>query len=358
MAMNWTKIGQQVAAARGALSLSQAALADRMSLDRTAITRIERGERNISALELVKLGEILRRPLEFFLTPTLSVTSYRAEDRENDANNIELSLILDELRLDAETLIKMGHLTPPSPLKVWGRADRVDEAVSAAAATRRHLGLGEGPIFDLAEITASLGLYVFVSNPNTGMHDIDGAYRALGSAGVAWINGAKKVGRRRFSLAHELGHHLLDDEYRESPVLEGSAEQNVNIFAAHFLVSSSGLRAYWGTLQTDSIRDRAIYAAAHFGVSWSSICSRIRNAEILDQNVVESLKEDPPRYGDYLSLSVDIKNELSPIYLSKLFGASILAAYKHEHLSEGRTIEMMRGALSQEDLPSLQIRSV
>lgn len=41
----------------------------------------------------------------------------------------------------------------------------------------------------------------------------DGAYVAVDKWGVALINGSVDPGRRRFNLAHELGHHLFADAY-------------------------------------------------------------------------------------------------------------------------------------------------
>ncbi|MDQ3886719.1 MAG: helix-turn-helix domain-containing protein [Actinomycetota bacterium] len=46
---------------RLAYGLSQAQLAARLGLDRTAVVRIEAGERRVSALELGRLADVLER---------------------------------------------------------------------------------------------------------------------------------------------------------------------------------------------------------------------------------------------------------------------------------------------------------
>jgi predicted nucleotidyltransferase len=53
--------------ARRAKGLTQEALAEAVSLDRTAVSKIEAGRRNLSSSELGRVGRVLGRPLEWFL---------------------------------------------------------------------------------------------------------------------------------------------------------------------------------------------------------------------------------------------------------------------------------------------------
>lgn len=61
-------LGRRVAHARRAGGLSQAALGRAVSLDRTAISKIESGRRDVSSLELARIARTLRRPLESFVS--------------------------------------------------------------------------------------------------------------------------------------------------------------------------------------------------------------------------------------------------------------------------------------------------
>ncbi|MGH8964052.1 MAG: helix-turn-helix domain-containing protein, partial [Actinomycetes bacterium] len=71
-------MGERVRELRLAHQLSQAQLARRLDLDRTAVVRVEAGERQISALELGQLADIFDVPIAHFVTrPPASVTSYR-----------------------------------------------------------------------------------------------------------------------------------------------------------------------------------------------------------------------------------------------------------------------------------------
>lgn len=59
-------LGKRIAQARRAHGLSQAALASEISLDRTAVSKIESGQRGVSSLELERIARVLNRPIASF----------------------------------------------------------------------------------------------------------------------------------------------------------------------------------------------------------------------------------------------------------------------------------------------------
>ncbi|MGH3261033.1 MAG: helix-turn-helix domain-containing protein, partial [Trebonia sp.] len=74
----WIQVGARIAASRRARGLSQEELAGKVGLERTAITKIEVGRRHINSLELVRLAEVLDRPLQSFVSdPPASIVSRR-----------------------------------------------------------------------------------------------------------------------------------------------------------------------------------------------------------------------------------------------------------------------------------------
>jgi transcriptional regulator with XRE-family HTH domain len=58
------RLGKNVRARRLDLGVSQETLADLAGLHRTYVGAVERGERNISLLNLIRLSKALRIPLE------------------------------------------------------------------------------------------------------------------------------------------------------------------------------------------------------------------------------------------------------------------------------------------------------
>jgi predicted nucleotidyltransferase/DNA-binding transcriptional regulator YiaG len=114
-------IGRKVAEARRSLGLSQARLARAVGLDRTALSKIERGARGLSALELARMAKALDRPLAWFVEqrspPRLSDLRRRRRQIEtiashHGAHSIRIfgSVARGEARSDSDIdlLVEMG----------------------------------------------------------------------------------------------------------------------------------------------------------------------------------------------------------------------------------------------------------
>ena len=73
---SWGEVGARIRQARLASQLSQAELASALGIDRTALARAEGGQRQVSALELFRLSEVLHVPIAHFVTrPPAAVVS-------------------------------------------------------------------------------------------------------------------------------------------------------------------------------------------------------------------------------------------------------------------------------------------
>src|SRR5690625_3437203 len=74
----WAAIGERVRRARVAEGLSQQQLAREIGLeDRTAVSKIERGDRKIDGMELARLSRALNVPLDQFIQDPPLVISRR-----------------------------------------------------------------------------------------------------------------------------------------------------------------------------------------------------------------------------------------------------------------------------------------
>src|ERR1700677_3878607 len=73
-------LGRRIADARAEAGMTQADLAVGIGLERTALVRIESGERKGSATELVAIADALDRPVDWFFTePPIAVVSRRRD---------------------------------------------------------------------------------------------------------------------------------------------------------------------------------------------------------------------------------------------------------------------------------------
>src|SRR6266508_3178330 len=170
---SWVEVGARVAAARERAGFTQRELADRLQLGRSAITRIELGQRQLDALELAQIAETLGRSVEWFLTEPPTVIASRRMGLTSDHDVELLNEELERTSRDVDLLTEVGVLSlPPAP--IHSGVTTLQEAEARAAEARVLLGQGDGPLIDLQSTVQDLGLLAF--SLNLGPTVIDGTY--------------------------------------------------------------------------------------------------------------------------------------------------------------------------------------
>ena len=352
---SWEQVGRRVAAARLAAGFTQEGLANRLGLHRSAVSRIEQGERQLDVLELVRLASALGRSADWFLSePPVHVASHRRESSDSR----EVQRLEDELEAaarDVELLVDIGELAEPDVSRLgYEDLEGPEQAQAAADEARALLAVDGGPVWDLPDRVASVGLHAF--SVSLGSDVIDGGYVRLNGVGVAVVNGDADPGRRRFSLAHELAHHLLADEYSaEFGVGETREDREglLNVFAIHLLMPRQDVLARWQELRDDGHDERsaAIVLASEFRVSWSAACNQLRNLGALSGQQRSTLEVRRPTSADYIELGLSYATELDPPQLPAAFARAALRAYRHNKIGRQRALELLRGTLEADELP-------
>lgn len=151
--LSWENIGERVRDSRTCEGLSQQDLADRVGLERSMISKLEKGMRRVDAMELTAIARALGYSVTHFLSPTPEVVSRRtsiaevskagesAAARAMYRSDAELAQWLQDVR----QLIDLGTLSP-CPLMLYPhKVIDPGSARSAARWLRRHLDLGEAP---------------------------------------------------------------------------------------------------------------------------------------------------------------------------------------------------------------------
>lgn len=354
----WQEIGARIVEARTAAGLTQQELGQRIRLSRTAVGRMEAGERGLDALELARLATATGRSVQWFVTqPSQLVASHR----HGRSDSLEVNRLEDELERaarDVELLTDIGELRPVEGVnEAWGmEVGSPAEAEEAASQARRIIGEEDGPLVDLAGHVERLGLLAF--SLDLGSDVVDGAFIRVGSVGVTVVNGQREPGRRRFNLAHELGHHVLGDEYTAEFGLGSSAadrERLIDAFAIHFLMPRSAIVAFWEARRTAGETERTVLIrlASMYRVSWSAACGHAVTLGLIDHATMETLRHRRPTRVDYLELDLpETEAELVAPLLPKRFSQAALRAYRHHRIAERRLMELLRGTISPDDLPS------
>ncbi|MBZ4422988.1 ImmA/IrrE family metallo-endopeptidase [Myxococcus sp. RHSTA-1-4] len=351
MVTTWQQLGARLAEARKAAGLSQAELAAALNLDRTVITKLEAGERKLDAIELTRIAERLNRPLDWFLVPSPPAVVSRRKSRDL-ADDSRADVLLEGLARDVNLLVELKVLEPPLPPRTRS-IDSVTSAEAAARELRKNLGLPLGPIWEVQALAEKVGLYAFALDLQDDA--LDGSYLRLDQGGVALVNGRAQTGRRRFTLVHELGHHIFADDFSSEWIVGADGddrERLINAFAIHFLMPRESIRSRWQELEgRANARAAAIVLGAEYGVSWTAVLGHLCNLDLIDSGMRDRLDAERPRKADYLDGGVTLREELAPPSIPPRFAQAVVRAYKRHKVSAERALELLHGALSAGDLP-------
>jgi Zn-dependent peptidase ImmA (M78 family)/transcriptional regulator with XRE-family HTH domain len=357
---SWSEVGDRIRQARLASRLSQAELASELSIDRTALARVEGGQRQVSALELFRLSEVLHVPIAHFVARApAAVVSHRRE-LTDDADQVararfRMDAALEAHARDAEWLVSQRFLTPSAVsttgLDRLGLMEQADAPRAVALELRSRLGHGLEPLGSMAAICGRIGLHVLV------LEDMEAGASLLldPGVGVAVIGGDSPPGRRRFTAAHELGHFVLQDEYTTDIGVAASRderEQRIDTFAGEFLLPRDGLVSAWQRLSEHPARGRLVHVAGTYRVSWSTAVRAAGEAGLVDGDTIGQLQSRVPQRGEFLEvLGQEPTEDLMPGGTSSSWRRAVISAWRSGAITASRTVELLHGAITASELP-------
>lgn len=348
-------LGRRISQARTEAGLTQAQLGHAVGLDRTAIAKLEAGTRKVSASELVAIATALDRPIDWFVVESPPAVVSRRSDTAVGGRSRVLDIKIDRLARDITFLIEQGVLADAQERPALDLPTGAAEAEALAAHARRLMDASDGPLCDLQRACERVGLLAF--SLDVGDAGGDAAYVEVGNMGVALVNGCIDPGRRRFNLAHELGHHLFGDAYAPEISVGGSddVERLINAFAVHLLLPREPVTELWNAIAQQDRRLAAVAVSVRFRASWSATCSQLRNLDLIEPSVRERLIESPPTGADFIALGERWEAELQAPAVPPEYGKRVLGAYWAGKLSASRTVDLLWGTVTIEDLPEQRV---
>ncbi len=245
--------------AREAAGLSQADTAKALGVARPVVSQIETSDRKVSSIELDQLARLFGRlpadlleaefnPEESLLTAFRAVGTAELEVdlqrevirrcREVAAATRQLEAALGIQRAFDGHALATRLATPQA--NTW---QAIQQGERAAIEERRRLGLGSAPVPDLMDLLESQGiLTALLDLPE----EVDGLTLMLRAGPFIAVNRRERnLPRRRFSLAHEYAHVILDSTVRASVTHRNHQdevrEKRANRFAAAFLLPEEGV---------------------------------------------------------------------------------------------------------------------
>jgi len=302
------KLGRELQQARTKHRMTQQEAAKIISVGRTTLTAIEKGERRIKADELIKLARAYGQQVSDFVRPRPTVEPFQLQfhgilqrNTEDEAKIMPYVNKLEELSrnyLELEQMVEtpLIHRYPPEYNITGLRTDQAAESV--AIEERLRLGLGDGPIPVLRDILEQdVGLRIFylplIPSKFSAIYHYD---NQLG--GNIAINRLHPEERRRWSLAHEYAHFLAH-RYKPGVLVENAyqrlpeSERFADASAQYFLMPTSSLirrfQEVRRTKQSITPADLCILAY-YYGVSVAAITLRLEDVQLLPTGIWEKLR--------------------------------------------------------------------
>ena len=338
--------GQRLEALREMFNLTQTGLADRIGVNQSFLSRIEKGERPLPAELVTKLTMAYKVPTTFFEVPP--------SDRESLVQTFwktSKATVADERRikrLHREATRVFESVSESSGYRTTDFVNPADHGGSVehvAAVTRDRMGIAAGaPIMNTTRMLEHLGVGVVASldglDPRSTDHmGISMPHSSTGRPLVGLISGLSGA-EQRFALMHELGH-LIFDQGLDSPIRtrRHPAELRAHHFARAMLLPTEAMTARISeTLNLQGY----LGIKAEFGVPVERIIKRGRDLGLISTDRERSLFIQWSSQGWRKNEPVEVAAE-KPL----LLGQALTEVYGHDRSRSGRELGLPAALLRQ-----------
>jgi len=286
-------LGERLKRARLMAGLSLRAMGERMELSQTAIQKFERGILTPGSRDLLKLAKATGVKTEYFFR-TSDVSLHGVEFRKNaslgkEAQEILVSMLTEQVERRAELVSFFPTLPGASftlPADLPERIRTPEDLEAAAEAMRRAWDLGQDPILDMVDALEQGGIWVFLL-PEDAQGRMNGLCARADGVPVVAVAETWPGDRQRFTLAHELGHLVL--EGRLDPGLGLDQEKACHRFAGAFILPRAALARELGTARRWVEWRELAALKVQFGLSMAACIFRARNLEIISEETSSRL---------------------------------------------------------------------
>lgn len=304
-------LGRRIQGARKARGLTQQEVADALSVARTTVTALEKGERRVRPDEIISMAGLFgrtvsdlvgsREPISDFAvqfrTAIGAVGSREAQEDMAQAIQEFQRLCEDYLYLENTngTPLRQSYM-PEYPVNA---ASPEDAAEDVASAERNRLGIGDGPILNLREVLENdVAMRVFSMKLPSRVAGIFSYTQEVG--GCIAVNAQHPEERRRWSMAHEYGHFLTSRFHSEISMLGGyrrvpAHERFADAFAGCFLMPAAGLKRRFNEISRAAAGEVTVAdvcrIAHYYFVSIEAVTLRLEELRLLPGGTWDRLRD-------------------------------------------------------------------
>lgn len=329
--------------ARKAAGLSLRDLGQCVGLSHAAIKKYEDGLAMPSSDILIKLSKALNVRTEYFFRPepvALEGIEYR---KRSSLPKKRLDAITHEVIDQIERRIELENLFPQPPVKAFAPVNGLSAKIAdmnqievVAERVREAWDLGFDPIPDLIDVLETNGIRVFMIEADAE-NKFDGLAARVSGMPIVVVGRHWPGDRQRFTLAHELGHLMLDGRLPE----DMNEEMACNRFAGAFLFPRASVQQELGQHRNAIELKELGLLKDEFGLSMASILYRARDLGIISPAYREEQAKLFRLKGWYRKEpGLDFPSEKAHIFEQLVFHA-----LAEEYIGESKAAELMNMSL-------------
>lgn len=283
--------GDRLKLARKKAGYSLRDLADAIKGEVTAqaIGKYERGEMMPSSGILSRLAKVLGVSLEFLLSDEieeLEAVEFRKLSSTSAGDRAQVEArVIDCLQryLAIEEILELDSGTWQAPRFGLRRLGQEDDAEELAQDLRKEWELGIDPIPNMTALLEDHGIKVLViplPARVSGLTCLVRRPKHKAKVPIIVVNQDITLERRRLTLAHELGHRLIDAASRIDH------EKASNVFAGAFLVPRNHLVREIGEKRKSLGYQEVIQLKRMYRVSAAAFLVRLKQVGIVDESTL------------------------------------------------------------------------
>lgn len=280
-------IGQRIRQARLAQGTTMRQLAKKVGVSAAAISKYESGKNVPRPSILLKLARELQVKMSFLTRDVTISLAQPAFRKDRTLSERTQKAVIAKIMDDLEKYETVESLFPQDRWTLFevglNKVESIEDAENAAESLRELWKLGVGPIGDLTGCLEDRGVRVFKL---TSVPRFDG-FSCLMNDRVPVIAYSADIpgDRQRFTMAHELGHLILD----VADVLD--KEKAANRFAGALLLPRATLLTKLGRSRSQLSLQELSLLKQKYGLNMQSISRRAHELGIIDEKTYKTIRQ-------------------------------------------------------------------
>lgn len=342
-------IGLRIKQARHRRGLALRALAGAVGVSHTTLSKYERGESTPDSATLIRLARALDYGLDFFLRPNLVGEIRPAYRKKDGLSRKEAGRIIEEIRDWLERYLEAEKIRGEDPHFAFPegfprRVRSFEDVEQAALDLRAAWEIGLDPLDDLTGHLEDRGVRVGLIRATDDFTACAFEADVNGGLPVVVTNERGPGDRQRFSLAHELGHLMLD--VAESKAERFTAERACHRFAGAFLAPRPALLEDVGEHRKHLSPVELFLLKQKYGMSMGALVHRAHALGIIPDAEKKRLYDDL----DSLGWKAEEPDHPVPVEVPTRFRLLVLQALAEDLIGRRRAEELYKeGPLTTEE---------